>query len=166
MELFEESGYGKPMPSEKPNRLELELVEATYLAEKGKLKVFVKEGKKKRSINFQELMEHGVKTQRDFHPQFVVYRDLRDRGYLVRTGLKFGTFHRVYDRGVKIKKGAKAPHEHTRWIVHAVPEEFDCSFAELSRAVRLAQNIRAKMLWAVVDRESDVTYYEILRIVP
>ncbi|MGC9310542.1 MAG: tRNA-intron lyase, partial [Candidatus Aenigmatarchaeota archaeon] len=56
--------------------------------------------------------------------------------------------------------------EHTKWIVHAIPENYTCSFPELSRAVRLAHNIRAKMLWAVVDEEGDVTYYEVLRKTP
>ncbi len=91
---------------------------------------------------------------------------MRDRGYLCKTGFKFGTVFRVYDRGVKIKKGAKAPHEHTRYIVQPVAEESAFSLPEMSRAVRLAQNIRATLVWAVVDRESDVTYYQVIRITP
>jgi len=165
VELYDESGYGKPFPEENPDRLELELVEALYLLEKEKIKIVKKNGKK-RSISFKDLMKLGTDTQKDFHSIFIIYRDLRERGYLVKTGFKFGTNFRVYERGVKLKRGPKAPHEHTKWIVHAVPEEFTCEFAELSRAVRLAHNIRAKMLWAVVDRENDVTYYEILRITP
>jgi len=166
IELFEESGYGKPTPSETPERLELDLVEATYLIEKGKLKVFVKEGKKKKNIDFQELMKMGIKNVNMFHPSLIVYRDLRDRGYLCKTGFKFGTIFRVYDRGVKIKKGSKAPHEHTRYIVQPVAEEAAFSLPEMSRAVRLAQNIRATLVWAVVDRENDVTYYQVIRITP
>jgi len=50
--------------------------------------------------------------------------------------------------------------------VHAIPEEFTCSFSELSRAVRLAQNIRTEMIWAIIDSEGDVTYYSIKRITP
>lgn len=166
VELFEESGYGKPMPSENPDRLELDLVEAAYLMEKKKLKVFIKEGKRKKNVDFKELMEIGIKNINMFHPSFTVYRDLRDRGYLCKTGFKFGTIFRVYDRGVKIKRGAKAPHEHTRYIVQPVAEESAFSLPEMSRAVRLAQNIRATLVWAVVDRESDVTFYIIQRITP
>jgi tRNA-intron endonuclease len=164
--LYDESGYGKPLPENSPNRLELELVEAAYLLEKGKLKVFKKEDGKKKKINFQKLMEIGVKSINQFHSQFIVYRDLRERGYLVKTGYKFGTHFRVYERGVKLKRGPKAPHEHTKWIVHAVPEESAFSLPEMSRAVRLAHNIRATMLWAVIDKESDVTYYLISRLTP
>lgn len=164
--LYDESGYGKPLPEEAPDRVELELVEAAYLLEKGKIKVFVKENDKKRNVNFQELMEIGCKNVNQFHPQFIVYRDLRERGYLVKTGYKFGAHFRLYERGVKLKRGPKAPHEHTKAVVHAVAEESAFSLPEMSRAVRLAHNIRATMWWAVVDKEGDVTYYSLARVTP
>lgn len=164
--IYDESGYGKPLPEEKPNRVELELVEAAYLLEKERLKVFQKIGGKKKKIDFDEFMRIGSKSVNEFHPQFIVYRDLRERGYLVKTGYKFGAHFRVYERGVKLIRGPKAPHEHTKFVVHAVPEESAFSLPEMSRAVRLAHNIRATFVWAVVDSESDVTYYEIKRLTP
>lgn len=164
--LYDESGYGKPMPEEKPKRVELDLVEAAYLVEKEKLKVSENEGSKKKKIGFEEIMKVGSKNVNDFHPQFVVYSDLRERGYLVKTGFKFGAHFRVYERGVKLRRGPKAEHEHTKWVVHAVAEESAFSLPELSRAVRLAHNIRATFIWAVVDKESDVTYYNIQRLTP
>jgi len=160
--LYDESGYGKPMD----DRLELALVEAAYLLKRKKLKVFVEEEGKKKFLTFEELMKYGEENERNFHARFIVFSDLRERGFLVKTGLKFGCDFRVYERGVKLKRGPKAPHEHTKWVVHAIPEEFSCSFPELSRAVRLAQNIRSEMIWAVVDSENDVTYYSIKRITP
>ncbi|MDI6798724.1 MAG: tRNA-intron lyase [Candidatus Aenigmarchaeota archaeon] len=164
--LYDESGYGKPQPEENPDRLELELIEAAYLIEKGKLKAYVKENGKKKKIDFQKLMEIGSKNVNQFHPQFIVYRDLRNRGYLVKTGYKFGAHFRIYERGVKLKRGPKAPHEHTMAIVQAVAEESAFSLPEMSRAVRLAHNIRATMWWAVCDKEGDVTYYELKRLTP
>jgi tRNA-intron endonuclease len=164
--LYDESGYGKPMPDEKPKRLELELAEAVYLLEKEKIKVFVKQKSRKKALKFKDLFNLASKDIDGFAAQYAVYKDLRTRGYLVKTGFKFGTHFRVYDRGVKLRRGPKAPHEHTKWIVHAVAEESAFSLPELSRAVRLAHNIRATMLWAVVDKESDVTYYLLQRITP
>lgn len=164
--LYDESGYGKPLPEEKANRIELELVEAAYLLEKEKLKIYKKEKGKKKKVDFKELMEIGTRTVDMFHPTFIVYRDLRERGYVVKTGFKFGTVFRVYERGVKLIRGPKAPHEHTKWIVQPVAEESAFSLPEMSRAVRLAHNIRATLLWAVVDKESDVTYYELTRVTP
>lgn len=164
--FYDESGYGKPLPEENPNRLELDLIEATYLLEKGKLKVITKEKGKKKKVDLNELMDVAVKSVNQFHSSYIVYRDLRERGYLVKTGFKFGTVFRVYERGVKLKRGPKAPHEHTKFIVQPVAEESAFSLPEMSRTVRLAHNIRATMVWAVVDKESDCTYYIIQRITP
>ncbi len=164
--LYDESGYGKPLPEEKSNRLELELIEAIYLMEKEKLKVISKEEGKKKKIEMKDLIDIATKNVNQFHPQFIVYRDLRERGYLIKTGFKFGSHFRVYERGVKLRRGPKAEHEHTKWVVHAVAEESAFSLPELSRAVRLAHNIRATFIWAVVDKESDVTYYNVQRLTP
>jgi tRNA-intron endonuclease len=164
--LYDEAGYGKPLPEEDPDRVEMDLIETIYLIEKKKLKVYTKEKKKKIKLEFKDLMEIGSKCVNEFHPQFIVYRDLRERGYLVKTGYKFGAHFRLYERGVKLKRGPKAPHEHTKAIVHAVAEESAFSLPEMSRAVRLAHNIRATMWWAIVDREGDVTYYSLSRITP
>src|SRR3990172_13080952 len=164
--LYDESGYGKPLPEEKPDRIELELVEAVYLVEKEKLKIFVKEDGKKKKLEFKDLMEIGTKNVNQFHPQYIVFRDLRERGYLVKTGFKFGSHFRVYERGVKLKRGQKAAHEHTKFVVHCVPEESAFSLPEMSRAVRLAHNIRATFVWAVCDRENKVTFYTIQRFTP
>ena len=157
---LQEPGFGKVVE----DRLELSLVEAMFLIEKKKLKVRVKS--KKKFMKKKEFYDYATGNERNFHARFIVYSDLRERGFVVKTGFKFGCDFRVYARGVKIKEGPKAPHEHTKWVVHAIPEEFSCSFSELSRAVRLAQNIRTEMIWAVVDNEGDVTYYSIKRITP
>lgn len=158
-ETLHESGfYGKIYD----NRLEISPVEALFLLKKERL--VVKEGKKK--LKFPDLFDKFHETDERLTEKFRVYEDIRERGLLVRTGFKFGCDFRVYERGVKLKKGPKAKNEHTKWIVFAVPEDYTCSFQELSRAVRLAHNIRAKMLWAIVDNEGDCTYYQVLRMKP
>ncbi len=162
--MYDEGGFGKPLPEENPDRVELELVEASYLLEKGKIKVRKKD--RKTLLKFKDLIEIATESVNQFHSQLTVYRDLRDRGYLVKTGFKFGAHFRVYERGVKLKRGPKAAHEHTKFVVHAVPEESAFSLPEMSRAVRLAHNIRATFVWAVVDREEGCTYYEIKRLTP
>jgi tRNA-intron endonuclease len=153
-----EKNFGKRVGE----RLELGFPEALYLLEKKRISLS-KEG---RRFSFQRLMEFALKKDRRIHEKYLVYRDLRDRGLVVKTGFKFGCDFRVYQRGVTVKRGPKAPSEHTRWIVYAVPEDYTCSFQELSRAVRLAHSIRATMLWAIVDSDLDVTYFEVTRKKP
>ena len=156
--VYEPGYYGKQLGV----RLELALVEALLLVKRGRVRLF--QGEKQ--LTFQELYDHATRLDRRFAHKYRVYEDLRERGLLVRTGFKFGCDFRVYDRGVQLKKGPKSAKEHTKWIVFSVPEDFTMSFQELSRSVRLAHNIRAKMLWAIVDNEGDCTYYIIQRMKP
>jgi len=158
-EVYELGCFGKIKDNE---RNELSLEEALLLMNRNRLVVY----KNRRKLDKKKFYEYACSLDREFPWKYRVYEDLRNRGLLVRTGFKFGTHFRVYARGVKLKKGPKTKREHTKWIVHAVPEDFTCSFPELARAVRLAHNIRAKMLWAIVDDEGDVTYYEIIRKTP
>ena len=156
--IYEPGYYGKQIG----DRLELAMVEACLLLKRGRIRV-LSDGKQ---INFQELYDHARNLDRRFPERYRVYEDLRERGLLVRTGFKFGCDFRVYERGVQLKKGPKSAKEHTKWIVFCVPEDYTLSFQELSRSVRLAHNIRARMLWAVVDNEGDATYYIIQRMKP
>ncbi|MBI4896621.1 MAG: tRNA-intron lyase [Candidatus Aenigmarchaeota archaeon] len=156
--IFEPGYYGKELG----DRLELALVEAVLLLKRGRIRVLLNN----RPILFDELYQHSCSLDKRFSERYRVYEDLRERGLLVRTGFKFGCDFRVYERGVQLKKGPKSAKEHTKWIVFTVPEDYTCAFQELSRAVRLAHNIRAHMLWAIVDNEGDVTYYQITRHKP
>ena len=157
--LFEDGWFGEMFD----DRLELSLIETAFLLERGKIEVRLD----RKKMNFKDVYKHCLQIDKRFVARYTVYKDLRERGLPVRTGFKFGCDFRVYDRGVApVKKGPKAPHEHTKWIVFTVAEEYACSFQELSRAVRLAHNIRANMLWAVVDNECDVTYYSISYLSP
>jgi len=155
--IFESGWFGDLIE----DRLELALIEAALLLERKKIEI----KKKRKKLSFNDFYNYCLKIDKRFNIKYAVYKDLRERGLPTRTGFKFGCDFRVYERGVKpIKKGPKAPHEHTKWIVFCVAEDYICSFQELSRAVRLAHNIRANMLWAVVDNENDVTYYNVTYI--
>lgn len=143
--------------------LELSLVEALHLFEREELKV----ESNQQFLERDEMYQMFSEMDEDFDHKYAVYGDLRERGYIVKTGFKFGAHFRVYPRGVNpYKEGPKKDREHTKWIVQAVPENFKQDYQDMSRAVRLAQNIRAKMLWGVVDSERQVTYYEVGRVTP
>jgi tRNA-intron endonuclease len=158
-EIFEENYYGKY----NEELLELSLVEAYHLMQRGLLEV---EGDGEK-LSEEEAFEEFSGEDEEFYHKLQAYSDLRERGFIVKTGFKFGAHFRVYPRGVNpYEEGPKKQEQHTKWVVHAVPESEELSFSEMSRAVRLAQNIRATMLWAVVDSESGVTYYEVERKTP
>jgi tRNA-intron endonuclease len=154
IEDFDKRGYGE----KEDKQLLLSPEEAIYLAEKEKnFKIENERGKK---YDDTALLKYFMKLDKDFPRKYLVYKDLRNRGFCVKTGFKFGSHYRVYSRGEKPGKG------HAVWLIQAVPEEFICDLSDISRAVRLAQNVRKKMIYAVLDKEGDITYYKIERMTP
>ncbi len=145
--------YGKL----RDDKLLLSPSEAVHMAQRGILEA----GK-----DFDELYNYFAEKDNEFSEKYAAYSDLRDRGLIVKTGFKFGAHFRVYARGVNPYKEDKGRKDHTKYIVHAVRENKAMSFQEMSRAVRLAGNIRATMMWAVVDSEQDVTYYKVRHTSP
>jgi tRNA-intron endonuclease len=158
--IHDEKYYGKILDS---GELQLSLSEALHLVERDEIEVVEEE----KAFTREELFERCVSMDDEFPQKFSVYSDLRERGYIVKSGFKFGAHFRVYPRGVNpYVDGPKDNKQHTQWVVHAVQEDKTMSFQEMSRAVRLANNIRATMLWGVVDSENGVTYYEVDHVNP
>jgi tRNA-intron endonuclease len=145
-----ERGFGTSRGSAQ----ELSLIEAAFLIEEKTLEV--SDGKK--NLKLEDLVKIGNKIEDNFYAKYVVYSDLRKRGLMVKTGLKFGSDFRVYDRGATVKSG------HSKKLINVIPEEYTCSFPEIARAIRLSQNVNKAMIYAIVDEEGDVTYYQIDRI--
>jgi len=146
-ELYENVWYGKQTDT----GLELELVEACLLVERQRLEI-TKGGKK---LEFKDFYHMCCALDERFIPRYAVYHDLRERGLPVRVGFK-GTDFKVYGRGAKPSTAGEA-----EWIVFAESEDYPCEFAKLGKAIKLAQNIKAIALWAIVDNDLDVTYYTI-----
>ncbi|MFQ6137244.1 MAG: tRNA-intron lyase [Candidatus Hydrothermarchaeales archaeon] len=146
---LEQRGFGKLVE----DRLELSLLEGLFLLERGTISI--REGE--RDITPEDILQKVDKEE--FMLRYGAYKDLRERGYIVKTGFKFGVHFRVYERGDYLDK-------HSTYLVHAVPESYTLSFPELSRAVRLSQSVKKKMIFAVVDEEGGITYYTIDRISP
>jgi len=138
-------------------QLELSLIEALFLMETNKLKVKDTGGK---TVKYEDLLNHCIEKYPSFIPLRDIYKDLRARGYIVKTGFKFGAHFRLYPRGTRPGKG------HADFLVQMIPEEHSFELQDLSRAVRLSHSVRKKIWYGVVDSEGDITYYEIVRVKP
>ncbi|EKF85498.1 tRNA-intron lyase [Methanobacterium formicicum] len=146
--LSEKSHYGKFNQDE----LQLSLMEAFYLQEKGKIKILDKKNQNK-VISPDEMREFI--QDKDLIYRYMVYRDLRNRGYIVKTGFKYGSEFRLYERG-------KSPGDgHSDFVVKVVTENQDISVLDFSSYVRVAHGVNKKLLLAVVDDEQDITYYNV-----
>jgi len=147
-ELYNQSRFGDMSRK----KVKLSLIEVMYLLDKDKIVVL---NKRDGEIPFDKFFKKAKKVEPNIWIKFCVFKDLRDRGYIVKTALKFGADFRVYDRGVKPGE------DHARWVVYAVHEGSTMTWHDFSAKNRVAHSTKKKLLIGIVDNESDVTYYEI-----
>ena len=148
-ELFNQSRFGTILGN---GRVQLSLLEALYLFEANKLTIKDAKGKK---VDLEAFMKKAQKVEPKFLIRYLVFKDIRSRGYVVKTALKFGADFRVYDRGVKPGE------DHARWVVYPVHEGETLTWYEFAAKNRVAHSTKKRLLLAIVDDENDVTYYEI-----
>jgi len=146
-----EKGFGES----KGRNLVLDLFEAMYLLQKDKLILL---DKKDRKLSEKKVLAIGLDHDKNFYSKFVVYSDIKEKGYCIKTGLKFGFDFRVYPKGKKM--GAA----HSEFGIQVACENEKLSMTQLSRMTRLAGNIHIKAIIAVVDRENEINYYSMGRI--
>ena len=132
------------------------LVEAAYLIEKNKINIY--EARKK--LDFDKFIVKARKLEPNFWTRFCVFRDIRDRGFIVKTALKFGADFRIYDRGIKPGEA------HAKWILFPVYESSTLTWHEFAAKNRVAHSTKKNLLIGIVDEEGDVSYYEIKWIRP
>ena len=148
-ELYNQSRYGNLLED---GRVQLALIESLYIVEKKRL--FVYDGKNK-EINFDNLLKKSQKVEPNFWVRYCVYKDIRNRGYIIKTALKFGADFRIYDRGVKPGE------DHARWVVFPVNEGATLTWYEFSAKNRVAHSTKKRLLVGCVDSEGDCTYWEV-----
>ena len=137
--LYEQSGYGRPAG----DGLRLSPQEALYLLHRQKIEVT--------DYTFDSLFAEFA-DQSNFMRSFLVYRDLRERGYVVQTGPHD---FRVFRRGEKPGKGESL------YLVRVLSERDPIRFEKLIGEVIASRNMRKQYVLAVVDDEEELTYYEI-----
>jgi len=92
-----------------------------------------------------------IKLKQNEKNSYLVFKDLRKRGYIVKTGTKFGADFRVYAKNEK----------HAKYLVHIVNEKDKIGFKEILTKTRVSHSTAKKLLIAIVDSQEDITYLEI-----
>ncbi len=133
------SFFGVPKPRERGIKapLELSLLEALYLLEKNLLKIY--SGSKE--LSYSELYRYAIGNIPRFSELYRIYKDLRERGFVIRRGLKFGCDYLAYEYGPGI--------DHAPYGVQVLKpsEEFDP--IDLVRMGRLLHSVRKKLIIAL-----------------
>ncbi len=138
------------------SRLELSLLEAVYLAEEGVLSL--QEGPGRRPLSREQLLRRALRVEPDIPRRLPVYRHLRSVGLVPKTGFKYGTHFRAYERHPATS--------HARYLLHVVPPDFETLWPEVSRGVRLAQGVRKEFLFAWASGPSGPRYMHLERVRP
>ncbi|MCD6513067.1 MAG: tRNA-intron lyase [Thermoplasmata archaeon] len=133
------------------NFMQLSLMETAYVAERGAS--IIRNGRK---ISIKTFMRYAKDIQPDIERRYRIYKELRERKLIPKTGFKFGSHFRVYD--VSPEK------THAPYLVHVVDGRYRAAWAEISRAIRLAHSVKKDMVFAVIDKE--IEYVRIKRITP
>ncbi|MBN1800419.1 MAG: tRNA-intron lyase [Candidatus Lokiarchaeota archaeon] len=136
--------FGSPIGINKPrleffNRpSELSLIEAYYLLLKEK--ITIEDVKNNKLLTPREFFEIAKSVHHKFEEKYIIYNDLREKGYVPRPGLKFGADFVVYKKGPGL--------EHSSFIVHVLPSDSKISAIDMVRAGRLATSVRKKFVIA------------------
>lgn len=152
--LFGHGYYGKPLGVPKPKGtdfdapLVLDLIEGCYLIERNKLKVTKIDGK---AVPLAEIKKICKKQYVNFETQYFVFLNLRDKGYIVTPGIKFGCDFAIYEQGPGI--------DHAPYLVQVLNLTDSLTATGIVLAGRLATTVKKQFLLAIPNlKEKKVAY--------
>jgi len=148
-EELEEGGYGE----REGESIRLKDFEALYLLYTGKMVLKDSKGK---SMTFEDFAKADQAKVKDSWTKFIIYRDLRSRGYVVKDGFGFGTDLRVYERGDFPAKAAK-------YVIFALDEGTEKSLGDLRDSVKQIVRMGKEAIVAVIERRGEVIYYRVTK---
>ena len=144
--ILNERGFGE---SEK-DTLILNSFETLYLLYNNKLEL----KKVNKNIIFDELIQKYIQKNDDILTQFLLYRDLRTKGYVVKDGFGFGSDFRVYEKGTYGQKDAK-------FLIFAFNEGTQQKIGKLYKNIHEITQMGKEPIIAVIERRGEIIYYKI-----
>ncbi|OYT51594.1 MAG: tRNA-intron lyase [Desulfurococcales archaeon ex4484_204] len=150
--VFSKGFFGKPVGVRKPKStdvdqpIELSLIEAIYLVEKGVIDV-IKEG---RRVGLNELIGLAESLIDDFEVLYNTYRELRDAGFIVRSALKYGADFALY----RLRPGL----EHAPYLVKVLRYGGHVDPGDLIGWGRLSHSVRKELLLAITYPSGERSY--------
>lgn len=134
------------------NRLELDSVELLHLLERKRLIVKKPNGE---TIGPDSIVNELLDEDPNLWTRYLVFRDLRSRGYAVRQGFGGGIGFRVYARGEK--PGAASASQ----LVYVLKEGVPISLSDLDMVTKTAAGSRKRLVFALVDQNGEVNFYRV-----
>ena len=150
--LFKHGYFGKPIGIPKPKTGEinvpliLDLIEGCYLQEISKIQIY----KNNKKISLNEIIKICKKEYHNFDKKFQVYKDFREKGYVINPGIKFGCDFAVYQRGPGI--------DHAPYVVQVYNKNDVITSTGVVLAGRLSTSVRKQFILAIPKGKSHVDY--------
>ena len=141
-------GYGVA----EEHSLYLTFYESLFLLKKEAIQVIDEETKEK--MTFEKLLKRFQSADKDAWIRYLIYRDLRSRGYVAREGFGLGIDFRVYERGDYGRVTAKH-------LIFGIQEGQPISVEKLARTQRYVQNLKKNLVLAVINRRGEIVYYSL-----
>jgi len=151
-DLFRNGYFGKPIGIPKPNPDEinvpliLDLMEGCYLLEISKIKIY----RDKKKVSLDELIKICREEYHNFDKKYLVYKDFREKEYVVNPGIKFGCDFAVYNRGPGI--------DHAPYLIQVYNKNDSISSTGVVLAGRLASSVKKQFILAIPSGKSSVDY--------
>ena len=150
--LFKHGYFGKPIGIPKPKTDEinvpliLDLIEGCYLQEISKIQIY----KNNKKISLNEIIKICKKEYHNFDKKFQVYKDFREKGYVINPGIKFGCDFAVYQKGPGI--------DHAPYVVQVYNKSDVITSTGVVLAGRLSTSVRKQFILAIPKGKSHVDY--------
>jgi tRNA-intron endonuclease, archaea type len=132
----------------------LTFYEALYLVDKGMLEI---KDEKDKPTDFQGVLHCYEATNDNAWVSYLVYRDLRSRGYVAREGFGGKIDFRVYERGSYGKDTAP-------YLVLSTLEGKPLAINELSDSLEQCQSQKKELILAVMNRRGEIVYYSVSQL--
>lgn len=140
-ERFWMGQYGSYKAADRGQLNKLDVYETAFLIEKGLLKID--------KLNRATLARVATARRKEFPQLYAVYKELRERGYVIKTGFKFGTNFRLYFPGAKPMKKDSNSWVHSKHVIHVFPKSSRLLISEWARVIRVAHSVRKTFILAV-----------------
>ena len=150
--LFTEGYYGKTIGMPKPKIEEinvpliLDLIEGLYLLENKKITI----ARMKQKINMEQMTEICKKEVHEFEKKYIVYKNFRDKGYIINPGIKFGCDFAVYEKGPGI--------DHAPFLIQVYSRNESITSTGIVLAGRLATTVRKQFILAIPKGKDKVDF--------
>ena len=142
-----QKGYGI---LDEDNKLHLNAYETMYLLDREKLVV---KDKNNKILNKEHLVKLFTTSNPQFLLNYLVYKNLRNRGYIVKDGINNLLAFRMYPRGARINEDV------AKIFIQPLSEDVLVNLERIDKMIKTAHWLKKKLVFAVVDCLGDITYY-------